>query len=337
MIELKAWRYDGKSSARTAVVLRFTQEALTVCVNNDTHRYIYSEVTPQPRIAGIPLHLDFADGSQCEIENQPMLKQALDMLPGSGTQRFIHKIENHWPSIIIVLLLAIAVLFGIVQYGIPVMAHQVANAIPVEVEIQMGSEAMTLFDRFLEPSKLDASRQNALREKFLSLAKQAGIQPREIVFRGGKDIGANAFALPSGIIVFTDEMVKLAQDDHELLGVFAHELGHVKYRHTLQQVLQNTTAGLLLIVLTGDISSTSSLAAALPTVLLQTRFSRAAERESDDYAITLLRQQNISPEHLGNILKRLEQQTGGDDVPGFLSTHPATDERVRRFNGKTGF
>ena len=63
--------------------------------------------------------------------------------------------------------------------------------------------------------------------------------------RSAPQIGANAFALPSGIIVVTDELVALSEDDDELAAVIAHELGHVHHRHIMRTVIQNSAAALL--------------------------------------------------------------------------------------------
>lgn len=333
MILLKAFRYDGSSSARAVVELSFTQTGIQVRSDEQLLQYSYTDVTLQPELAGKFSQLRFADGSQCDIENQPGLDKALALIPGHAGNRFIHKLENNLLYVALVVVLSVAVLFGIVQYGIPVMAREVAQRIPPEIETDMGRETLQLFDQIMQPSELDDARQAELRHKFRILAEHAGVATKDILFRKGDELGANAFALPSGIVVFTDEIVALAKDDRELLAVFAHELAHVKYRHTMQHVLQNSVTGLLVIMITGDIGTASSLAAALPTLLVQTKFSRDFEAEADDFAVTLLKQHGIAPAWLGDILSRMEKEMGGDGVPNFLSTHPATDDRIRKFNG----
>ncbi|MEB3735127.1 M48 family metalloprotease [Halopseudomonas pachastrellae] len=47
----------------------------------------------------------------------------------------------------------------------------------------------------------------------------------KVHFRSAPALGANAFALPGGHLVFTDAMVELAQHDDELVAVLAHEAG----------------------------------------------------------------------------------------------------------------
>jgi Zn-dependent protease with chaperone function len=146
-------------------------------------------------------------------------------------------------------------------------------------------------------------------------------------------------ALPSGIVVITDGLVDLAKNDEELTAVLAHELGHVRGRHLLRHILQNSVAGLLMATVTGDITSVTSLSAALPTALIDARFSRDFEREADDAAVAYLKKEGIPTRRYIDILVRLQAQLnaknrgaveGEETFKNYLSTHPGTGERIRR-------
>lgn len=333
MIRFNAYRYDGQQSARRPVTLVFTADSLAVSDDGGLSvSYPYPDIEVVPKLAGKFRQLRFSDGSQCDIVIQPGLEEALQRIPGQAVDHFIFQLENRLLYILATLLLSIAVIWALIQYGVPVVSRHIAERIPVSLESNMGEETLQIFLQMTEPSKLDEVRQQALRTQFLELAKASDVEVKQIVFRSGSAMGANAFALPSGIIFFTDEMVALAEQDAELVAVFAHELGHVRHRHAMRHLLQNSLSGLLIILLTGDVGAAGSLAATLPTVLVQSKFSRDVEAEADDYAIALLRQQGLSAAPLGTILQRIEQEEGGPDVPGFLSTHPLTEERVRKFN-----
>ncbi len=73
-----------------------------------------------------------------------------------------------------------------------------------------------------------------------------------MIFRGGGSIGANALAIPNNTIIVTDELVKFAKDDYELIGVLAHEQGHLVQRHSLQQSLSGLGISIILLMITGD-------------------------------------------------------------------------------------
>jgi predicted Zn-dependent protease len=96
--------------------------------------------------------------------------------------------------------------------------------------------------------------------------------------------------------------------------------------------LQNSVVALLLVTITGDIASISSIGAALPTLMLQLKFSREFEAEADDFAIQYLKENNVSTEPLLGLLKSLDDSYDEDnpEVSNYFSSHPATIERIKK-------
>jgi predicted Zn-dependent protease len=227
------------------------------------------------------------------------------------------------------------------RYGVPALARHVAFALPVAVESSLGRESLAALDHlFFAPSGLPASRRAELTGLFRRMtAILPGTAGCRLEFRASKQLGANALALPAGIVVVTDDLVKMAHNDDELAAVMAHELGHEQGRHALRHVLQNSAAGLVMATITGDIVSVTSFSATLPTALVDASFSRDFEREADDVAIAYLKQEGIPPKRYADILSRLQAQldarhgksaSDGSKVRNYLSTHPETGERIRR-------
>ena len=171
---------------------------------------------------------------------------------------------------------------------------------------------------------------------------QAGVE-----FRDGGWIGANAFALPGGIVVMTDQLVELMANDNQIAAVLAHEIGHVHHRHSLRYVLQDSIIALAAMAIYGDASAVAGVAVTLPTVLLHAHYSRDFEREADNYAFELLKDTGRSPRELGLALAALEAGKNMSDTKNsdhktdadsnnkqltrklsYLSSHPATQERI---------
>jgi predicted Zn-dependent protease len=157
------------------------------------------------------------------------------------------------------------------------------------------------------------------------------------MFRKGNGLGANAFALPDGTIIFTDEMVALSEHDDELAGVLVHEIGHVVHRHGMRTVIQDSLLGFVLLAITGDVSGSSELFLALPVLLTQLAYSREFEREADDYALDYLRSHGTPTTHFANLIRRIDEKTKGkcqasdEKWLDYLSTHPMTEERLKDF------
>ena len=151
-------------------------------------------------------------------------------------------------------------------------------------------------------------------------------------------LGPNAFALPGGTIVVTDEMLQLlAGRDDVLLGVLGHELGHVQRRHGMRLLVQATLIGTAASIAWGDFSA---VLAAAPALLGQSAYSRDFEREADDDAVSLLRANGLSPVVMVELFQRLAARRaapgaadkgGAFDLGIALASHPADAERVQRF------
>jgi predicted Zn-dependent protease len=217
----------------------------------------------------------------------------------------------------------------------PLAADPVARLISPRIELAMGEQALATLDHtVLKASKLDPDTQDEVERQFREfIAGEPGEENYDLVFRSGA-LGPNAFALPGGIIVVTDDMVKLADNEGELMAVLAHEIGHLRGRHALRLVLQDSGVIVLVTALAGDAVSMTFLAAALPTALLQSHYSRQFEAEADDYAFAHLKRHGYSPQLFADMMRRLQQVSKSPDQEGgvlqYFSTHPLTQERIER-------
>jgi len=135
-----------------------------------------------------------------------------------------------------------------------------------------------------KPSELDENTQGELLKHFQSVLEAHSEFKIEILFRKGGGIGPNAFALPSGTIVFTDEMIQISEHNDELLAVLTHEIGHIVHRHGMRSLFQDSILGFVLMSITGDVSGSSELFLGLPVMLTELAYSRSFEREADEYA-----------------------------------------------------
>jgi len=223
-----------------------------------------------------------------------------------------------------------------VVYGVPIAARIAAESVPIDVETALGERTLGTLDSMgCGPSMLASKRAAELRSRFEALTHglQDGFRYR-LELRSCRAIGANAFALPGGTIVMTDGLVKLSQNDDEIVAVLAHEVGHVRHRHGLRLAFQSLGVGALIATLFGDAASLSAIIVAVPSVLVQTGYSRAFEEEADRYAFVRLKEIGISPRHFADILRRLEGSRGsgapGERALDYLSSHPATEKRIER-------
>jgi Zn-dependent protease with chaperone function len=342
MKQLAGFFYDGRNAARTEVTITRVGEMLLIAGSSLNRSFRLSEVRISAAIGTIPRTLRFPDGSQCEVPDTGALDAFLDGWTTGRVPGLLHRFEKSLPLAMLALLLTIGLMTLLVKYGIPALARQAAFAIPPATDAALGRKTLETLDRLVfTPSQLTEERKRAVTALFREMARDFPEQrDMRIEFRASKQIGANAFALPSGVIVVTDGLVNLAQHDEEIAGVLAHEAGHLRNRHALRHVLQNSATALLIALVTGDITSATSFSAGLPTALIDAKYSRDFENEADDTAVAYLRRHNIPVHYYADMLRRLEaahaKKTGeaakGDkpSVTDFFSTHPVTKERIER-------
>ena len=148
----------------------------------------------------------------------------------------------------------------------------------------------------------------------------------------------NAFALPGGQIFITQGILKNLKTEGELAGVLAHEIGHVVGRHSAEQVAKaNLTQGLAgaATIASYDPNSPGSsiakgaIAAAIVKVV-NLRFGREDELESDDLAVKFTAPAGYDPRAMIQVMTMLSQQGGRSSQPEFMSTHPDPGNRVQQ-------
>lgn len=334
MTRLRGRYYDGRSSGSLQVEATVSPTGrVTLCLPGGEKPYPFESVRIGSRVGSTPRRLDFPDGGQLETDDNDAVDKLLSDFGRQRLSRGRHFLESHRVALSLALVVLFASAWSLVRYGIPAAAHAAAFALPDSTSQAIGQGALEIMDKVLfDPSDTDDAARRRVQRLFDDVAREHPSLPLRLEFRRGRKVGANAFALPSGAVVITDEMIRLARHDHELLAVLAHEVGHLAQRHALRRVIQGSTVALLTVLVSGDLSSTTALVASLPTVLVEAQYSRAFEREADDYALDYLKRRGIDPAHFANLMRRIEESRPGSvNVPDWLSTHPATEERVRRF------
>jgi predicted Zn-dependent protease len=150
----------------------------------------------------------------------------------------------------------------------------------------------------------------------------------------------NAFALPGGYVYVTRGLVELANDEAELAGVMAHEIGHVTARHTAERYGSNvaaTIANLGVAILGGAQAAQATSAAS--AVALQS-YSRDQEFEADTLGVRYLARNSYDPEAMASFLTSLQEHSrleaalagnpGAADQFSIMQTHPRTGDRIQQ-------
>lgn len=347
--QLRARWFEGRSSRAQDVLVRVQPGA----------RGPDLEIAPS---AGVPLHLACAEVDWPEAWSTGRMPRKLvvdlrargslevDDVAGwhaavaaAGHQApLAQQMQTRWRVFVLALAVAAAALAAFYRWGTPWAATQLTRQVPLGWEMAVSEKALRDLDAgWLHPSKLPPERQEQLRARFERLAaavapelrRYPGYAPTlQLQFRSG--LGANAFALPGGTIVMTDGMVEAAAKhgatDDALVGVLAHEIGHVMHRHTTRLVVEQGVLNIGFGLALGDLSALASTGASILTGLA---YRRSHETEADCFAVALMTRAALPTAPMADLLLKIDPSTGGKQEKGswtsLLSSHPETAQRAR--------
>ena len=342
MIEFSAVYFDGKTSARKAVCVRGLPQSLHITGTDMNIEVALTSVRLSARVGDTRRTLDLPGGAQLQTDDHAALQALFPR--ANRLEAWVQTLERRWEYALAAIVVTAGFTWWFVVYGLPLAATAVAGAIPVGIETKLGEQTLAALDNSLcAPTALAAGRTQELQKSFGALtARLDDGRAYQMEIRACERVGPNAFALPGGTIVVTDDLVRLAQNDSQIAAVLAHEIGHVRHRHGLRMALQGAGVAALIAALAGDAVTITKLAVALPAALLQSGYSRDFETAADTYAFERMKAVGLSPKFFADIMLLLEKQRGrGAGAPDadkvdkphtldYLSTHPATAERIAR-------
>lgn len=355
---IKGYLFTGSTSAKIETALYYNKQGY-IGFNQEIDDGIkFDAIKISSRLGNTPRYINFPDGSQFETEDNAAIDEMVNCLSKKAFNGLAYKLESAKSFVLFTLITVVFFSWIFIQFGIPYFSKAIASALPEDASLYLGKGVLKVMDKsWFSQSKLSEQKQNKLRKLFKGLLNNN--EDYKLEFRLGGKIKANAFALPSGIIIFTDELINLAENDLEITAIMLHEIGHLKHRHSLRSTIQQFSLAMFVMLITGDVSSSSSLIAAIPIMLVELGFSQGMEIEADDYSLSYMQKQNINPNYFSIIMEKLEAsylpeyakclEKGNKNkcikeavilnkikdsetkAWSYFSTHPSSKDRIKRF------
>jgi predicted Zn-dependent protease len=217
----------------------------------------------------------------------------------------------------------------------PVTGKSELSLVSESQEIQMGKEAAAQVAQTIGFYN-DAKVQSYVAEIGKRMAEKSERPNLPWEFHVVDDAAVNAFAIPGGFIYLTRGLMGAINTEAELATVLGHEIGHVTYRHSVQQISKAQLAQLGLgigSILSSDIARFGQLASAGLGILFL-KYGRDAENQADQAGFRYALEQKYDVEEMPKVfvtLNRLSEAGGGGGrLPEWLSTHPNPENRIQR-------
>ena len=329
----------------------------------------FSAVAISPRVGSIPRKLTLPDQSLFETEDNSAVDRLAASARGNRSSSLLHHLESRWHWIGISLIAVLLFIFASVRWGLPWVSNELAQRVPEPVLERVSVSSLELLDEwFLQPSTLDDRVQRETREQFDKQVGNPNDGSFTLHFR--KMGMPNAFALPSGDLVATDSFVRLATQEeftavmlHEI-GHVEHRHGMQQMVRSsiitfLVAVVLGEPSGLeeLIVALPVFLLQSSysrkheleadtyafekMMEAGIDPIHFATIMRKMESwhdrfDESDDHSTNQEKKKAPPSDEHRKADRQLEKERDNGDedsdkgVFGYLSSHPATELRIRR-------
>jgi Zn-dependent protease with chaperone function len=227
---------------------------------------------------------------------------------------------------------AAASIIAVVLFAIPLAADRLTPLVPRTMERHLGEAAeVQLTTVFGDKICKGAAGQAAFAKLVEALRVPAGLDAAV----GSSVLDTpipNAYALPGGRFFLLSGLLEKAHDPDEIAGVLAHELGHLKHRDNVRELIHNGGSSFLIGLLFGDVTGAGAALFASRT-LVSASYSREAEHDADSFAIDVMHKLGRPTRPMGELMFRVTGKEG-DKRPSILASHPLSEDRLERMRAE---
>ncbi|WP_100658487.1 M48 family metallopeptidase [Alteromonas flava] len=327
MIEGKLYEPGGVVALSVTCYVNDDSQLVVSTLDNPVDK---SDISVKPKLGNLPREIAFTDGTLLVCPAQTELDSWLFADKGSLLANMESNTRWLLASIVFVPLL----LYGLFVHAIPYAAVALADYVPQSIKQEASQQTLAALDyAVLDATELSAEQQASLRMGFESVITDF-IAPNiqfNIQFRSSEVFGPNAFALPDGTIVFTDQLVNLVEADQQLLdAILLHEIGHVVQNHSMQLVAESLFATLAISYFFGDLSGAIESFMGIGSTIVHNQFSQQHEWQADNFALEQLLLSGRNTDDFAQAMQKLaELIPNHSDQNQWFQSHPLIDSRIK--------
>ncbi len=218
----------------------------------------------------------------------------------------------------------------LIRGGIQVIQGVQLSNMSAEQEVEFGKE----INQQLVSKEIKLYRDPAL-NRYINqigqrLAQTSSRSNIPYTFQVVRDDSINAFATVGGFIYVNTGTIKAADNEAQLASVIAHEIGHIEGKHVLKGIRKAAIEQGIASAAGIDRNTAVQLGVQLALRLPR---SRQYEYEADERGLDMLGKAGYDPSGMIGFFEKLLDKRGGS-APTFLSTHPATEDRIQAIKEK---
>ncbi len=280
-----------------------------------------------PPLGSTPRRVTFPDKTLFETNDH----KGVSRLTGTTYSERLHRAEQFHPRLISITVMTLGLVFFLWRYGLDLIVSVAIELTPPLVIQQLDRGTLSSIDLLAKPTEINKDKRIKIQKIFLDLTRTLKDETKDynftLTFRKIPLFGPNAFALPGGTVIMTDQFVEKFPEKDILAGVLGHELGHVVEKHSLHQLYRSLGFFFLISLLAGDVGPILEDILLEGRTVLSLAYSRKHEKKADQFGLKLAHRAGYDPKGLKLFFERLSEII--NDESQWLSTHPSNKKRIK--------
>ncbi|MEO8086934.1 MAG: M48 family metallopeptidase [Bacteroidota bacterium] len=265
-------------------------------------------------------------GKSIQVEDLEFGIQLRKVLNAKNYSGWYHKLI--YAGTVVHVFLAVSIL-GLIAatywWVLPEVAEKATVLLPESYDKNIGNN---MYENVVRYEKVNEPKTQLI-SQFADQINFNGQQNLRFTVVDSKEV--NAFALPDGNIIVYSGILKSMDNYSELVALMSHESAHVSNRHSIKLLCRNLSGYLFLSVVMSDVNGIMAVIADNANTLRSLSYSRSFEEEADRQGVEVMIKNKVDPHGMISLFEKLKENHK-ESLPGFISTHPLTDERINYIN-----
>lgn len=281
------------------------------------------------KLGSIPREIILSNSDLLVLESDSLVDEWL-----ANGKKDVSRLERSPKAVVASIVAVPLALYFIFAIAVPGLAVIFAPFVPdAVVDISSKHTLQTMEATLLNPSEVDQEKTQSLQTAWRELLDSMPLEHESytILFRNSKAMGPNAFALPNGTIVFTDQLLELVDYDEDILtAIFMHEIGHVEQHHSVRLISQVIVSSIAINYFIGDVGAFFDIFASTGNTIATNQFTQKLEWEADNFALENLEKIGKDPVDFARGMQKFSElrEHNAGELEQLLSSHPLTDDRI---------
>lgn len=328
MLKTAALYKSSPSAEPQAAGVRLNPESRTIVVvvkGIDIHEFpisTFTKVTPTKK--GLDIVVDEVSLEIRDVDFCTHLSNILGLNVSFKRERRLVWFLTSIPVFSSIIILG-ALIWGFF-WGLPLLAEKSVELFPESMDKDLGKQ---FFAEVKATEKLSDSGSVLLQRFLVELDPHLA---NDIQLHYAISPVLNAYALPGTDVIVYSGLIDKIKTPEQLAALLAHEISHIKKRHTTRIMLKHLSSYVILRALLGESDGVVSSLALKLNELKSISYSRDNEKEADEAAFTLLRKWKLSPKGAVELFQQLKADQGSNEPDEMFNTHPALNDRIKWAN-----